>query len=103
MRLESLACPLHHVPELVWSRGHVDVLDAERAERVADGVDHRRARGDGARLADALDAKLVGRARRDRVVQAQWWNLSDRRKHVVDHGSGLELARALVVDDLFVE
>ena len=51
--------------------GHVDVGDAERGERVEHGVDDGRRRGDRARLADALRAERVVRARRGRAVDLE--------------------------------
>src|SRR5438034_7120917 len=102
-RLESLACPLHHVPEPVWTRRHVHVLDAERAESVADRVDDRGAGGDGARLTDALDPEVVGRAWSDGVVETHGRDLADPRDAVVEQRAGLELAGLVVVDDLFVK
>jgi hypothetical protein len=42
---------------------HVDVVDAERCERIEDGVDYGLRRGDAAGLARALDAEGLGRRR----------------------------------------
>src|SRR5437899_5865450 len=102
-RQESLARPLHHVPELVWTRGHVHVLDAQWAQRVADRVDHGRAGRDRAVFPDALDAKDVGRARRDGVVEAHGWDLADAGDVVVEQLARLELATVFVVDDLLIQ
>jgi len=42
---------------------HVDVVDAERCERIEDGVDFGLRRGDAAGLARALDAEGLDRRR----------------------------------------
>src|SRR5262245_14334553 len=96
MRLESLACLLHLLPQPVRAGGHVDVLDAKWAERVADRVDDRGAGGDGASLANAFHAKVVGRAGRDGVVEVHGRDLADAGDVVVEQRARLELA-ALVV------
>ena len=40
-------------------RRHVDMVDAERLERVDERVDHRRRRADGAGFTDALDPERL--------------------------------------------
>src|SRR5262245_19718364 len=53
---------LHALPDALRRRRHVDVLDAERPERLEDRVDHGRRRRDGSGLAHPLDAQRVGLA-----------------------------------------
>src|SRR5207249_8884757 len=56
-----LAAPgaLDGPPHPLGRAGHLDVVDAQRPQRVDDRVDHRRGGGDRAGLADALDAERV--------------------------------------------
>ena len=96
----SSACD--RFPDALGRRRHVDVGDAERRERVDDRVHHRRGRGDRARLADALDAHRVRRARRDRVVELEARELGRRRHEVVGERRGQEVAVG-VVDGLLEE
>src|SRR4029077_8307310 len=56
-----------------------------------------------ARLADALDAKLVRRRGRDGAAQLELRELVHRRNEVIDHRAGLQLTGVFVVDDLFVQ
>ena len=53
---------LHRLPDARGLQRHLEVPDAEVAQRVDGGVDDGRGRGDRARLADALDAERVRRA-----------------------------------------
>src|SRR5258708_33904941 len=81
MRLGSLACLLsvmgraarvmHLFPEPIRACGHVDVLDTERRQRVANCIDDRGGAGDGAGLADALHPKLIGRRRGDGAAELE--------------------------------
>ena len=50
------------LPYARWRRRHVDVIDADAAQRVDDGIHHRGRRTDGTGLAHALDAKRIGGA-----------------------------------------
>src|SRR5207247_10482902 len=103
MRLVSLACPLHHVPEPIRARRHVDMLDAERAQRVADRVDNRGARRDRAGLAYALYPKVVGWWWCDRMVEIERRDLSHRRDHVIDHRPSLQLTGLVVVHHFLIK
>src|SRR4051812_13172996 len=56
--------PFAPPPHLLRRARHVEVLHAERHQRVEDGVVHRRRRADRPGLADALGPELVERRRR---------------------------------------
>src|SRR6267143_2068068 len=62
-RAGLLAAPgaLDGPPHPLRCAGHLDVVDAQRPQRVDDRIDHRGGGGDRAGLADALDAQRVGR------------------------------------------
>src|SRR5665213_3762229 len=108
MRLVSLARPLSVVvraarimnllPEPIRAGGHVDVLDAERRQRVADGIDDCDRACDRAGFANALDAKLVGWRRGDGSAELKVWELVGARDHVVGERSRLHLPRIVVID-----
>ena len=70
--------------------------DAERRQRVDDGVDHGRGRGDGAGFADALDAQRIVRAGRGRAVEFERDQVVDLGQRVVHQRARDELS-ALVV------
>ena len=76
--------------------GHVDVVDAVRGvQRVDDRVDDRGRRPDVRRLADALGAERVVRARRDRLAELEVGTLERRRDQVV-HERRVEAVALLV-------
>src|SRR5580700_6045925 len=52
---------LDRPPDLLRLKWHIQVADAERAERVEHCVDHARCRTDRARLANALDPQRIER------------------------------------------
>src|SRR5438270_10348007 len=54
-------------PDPEGGEGHVDVLDAERPQRIHDGVHYRRRRRDGAAFTHAFDAHRIVWGRRDRA------------------------------------
>src|SRR5258708_361948 len=113
MRPESLACLLSTVgvfmrlldllPDPIRAGRHVDVVDAKRAQRVADRVDDRDRAGDGARLADALDAELVGRRWSDGASELELREFVHGRDEVVGQRAGLHLTGLVVVNHLFVK
>src|SRR2546426_10826228 len=90
-------------PEPVGRRRHVDVRDPKGCERVAYGVDHRRAGRDGAGLSDALHSQLVGRARGDGPVERELGDLVRCRDRVVEERGSAELAGPLVIHRLLEE
>src|ERR1700694_2928145 len=94
---------LNLLPEPVRAGRHVYVLDAQRAQRVTDGVDDRDRAGDGAGLADTLHAQLICRRGCDRAPELELRKLVGRGHQVVDHRASLELPGLIVVDDLFIE
>ena len=55
---------LDRAPQAFGRQRHLDMADAERLQRVDDGVGDRRRRADRAGLAAAFDAERIGRARR---------------------------------------
>src|SRR6185312_2545481 len=61
-RLSSRRSP-DRPPYPLRGGGHIDVLDAERGERVEHGGDDGLRRGDGAGLARPLNPERVGRGR----------------------------------------
>src|SRR5690606_29048263 len=75
---------------------HGDVVDAEVAQRVHHGVDHRGGGGDRAGLADALDAERVGGRRRLRAVGADVGQVRRPRDVVVDQRAAGEVAVGVV-------
>src|SRR2546426_792602 len=77
---------------------HVDVPDPQRCQRVADCVDDRRRGRDGSGFTDALDSELVGRARRDRVVCDELWDLVDSGNQIVGEAARPQLTGFLVID-----
>src|SRR5450759_2247631 len=109
MRPESLASllsvagrparPVYLLPEPVGASGHVNVLDAQRAQRVADRVDDSGARRDRAGLADALRTQRVGRRRRDRSVDLDTRDFADAGNAVVEKSARPELACLGIMDD----
>src|SRR5258708_19913679 len=113
MRPGSLACLLsvmgraarvmHLFPEPVGACGHVDVLDTERRERVANGIDDRCAGCYGAGLADALHAQRVVEGRGHSPVELERRELVGGRDEIVGESAGPHLSGLVVVDDLFVE
>ena len=68
---------------------------------VDDGVDDGRGGADGAGLADALDAELVGRRGRDGVAERDRRHVARRRHEVLGERRRLEVAVAVV--DRFLE
>src|SRR5450759_4208699 len=113
MRLESLASLLSVagrsarfldlLPQPIRGCGHIDVLDAERRQRIAHGIDDCDGACDRAGFTDALDAKLVGWRRSDRSAELKVGKLVRGRDQVVGERSRLHLPRFVVVYDLFVE
>ena len=79
-------------------RRHVDVIDAERLERVDQRVDHRRRRADGAGFTDALDPERVGLAGHLLKVSVDIRHRVGARHAVVHEAAGQELAGLAVVD-----
>src|SRR3981081_125789 len=94
---------LNELPEPVRAGRHVYMLDAQRAKRVTDRVDDRDRAGDGAGLADTLDAELICRRRCDRAAELETRKLVGRGHEVVDHRARLELPGIIVVNALFEE
>src|ERR1700693_6280465 len=109
MRLGSLAsllsvmrCPariLDLLPDPVGTGGHVDVLDTEWRERVADGIDDCDGARDRAGFTDALDAELIGWRRGDRSSELKVGKLVCARDQVVGERSCPHLPRFVVVYD----
>src|SRR5690349_23277104 len=62
IRATAVLRGLNRLPDALRRQRHVDMLDAQRRERIHNRVDHRLAGGDGAGLTDALDARQVVRA-----------------------------------------
>src|SRR5262245_32163421 len=83
-------------PDLLRRERHVDRADVKRSERVHDGVVDGDRRGDGARLADALDAQRIDGRRRFRRPELEVREEVGLGHGVVHHRSGEKLA-ALVV------
>src|SRR5437764_6579516 len=61
--LDPLRSVIDGAPDPLCGRRHVDVMDAERPERVQDGIDDRWRRRDAATLAGPLHAERIGTAR----------------------------------------
>ena len=74
---------LDRLPDLGARKRHVDVLHAERLQRVDHRVDVRGGRADRGRLADALGADRVVRRRRHRLAQLEPRRLDRGRQQVV--------------------
>ena len=89
-------------PDPLGGGRHDDVVDAERAQRVDDGVHDRRGRGDAAGLADALDAEHVARRGGLGAAGVEVRQVGRARDEVVDHRAGDEVALG-VVDGLLVQ
>ena len=93
---------LHGPPHPQRRQRHVDVLDPEVAHRVEHGVDHRRGRGDGARLADALGPQRVRRRGGGRPVGREVRQVGRPGDEVVDERRRRQRP-LVVVDRLLVE
>jgi len=74
---------IDRLPNALGGQGHLQALDTERFERVADGVDDGRWRRDGACLADAFHAQRVVQALRDRRVPLDLRDVFGPRQGVV--------------------
>ena len=85
---------------LLGGGGHVDVLDAEVAERIDHGRLHRGRAADGAALADALGAERVDRRRGLHVDDLEARQLGGRDHRVVGEVRRDRVA-VVVVADLF--
>src|SRR5262249_22005731 len=90
--LPALPRGLYRSPDTLRGHWHLDMTHAQRAERVNHSVDHRLGRGDGAGLADALDAHWVRRAGRLGARDLDEWNLPRGWHGVVHHAAAEELA-----------
>src|SRR5262249_6609331 len=94
-RLASLRA-LDRAPHGLGRVGHVEMADAERAQRVDDGVRDRRGAGDRAGLTHPLYADRVDRRRRDRLVELDLREVRRPWQRVVEHGARQELALVVV-------
>ena len=75
-------------------------LDAERRQRIGDGVGDRRRRADGAALAHAAEAAERGRQFGFKMHHRHRRHLAGRRHQIIDQARGVDLA-LVVVDDFF--
>ena len=86
-------------PHGMRSRGHVDPTHAEIRQRVDDGIDHRRRRGDRPGLAAALDAERIVPARHLDGGDVHRRHVGGVRHRVVHERAGEQLP-AVVVDGM---
>src|SRR5690348_18255415 len=93
IRATSALRGLNRLPDALWRQRHVDMLDAQRRERIHHRVDNRLTGGDGAGLADALDARQVVRAGCLGARRLNRGNLGRIWHGIVRHAAGDELAR----------
>ena len=93
---------LDQAEQALGGDGKLVDLDAERRQRIRDGVRDRGRRADGATFAHAAEAAERGRRQRLDVRHVHRRNLAGRRHQIVDQARGVELALR-VVDDLLVE
>src|SRR5262245_58034899 len=91
-------CAADRLPYPRRRRRHVDVIDAERLERVDERVDYRRRRADGAGFADTLDPERVGLARHLFKISVDTWHRVGARHAVIHEATGEELPGLAVVD-----
>src|ERR1700693_4047202 len=91
------------LPEPIRARGHIDVFDAERRQRVAYGIDDCDGACDRSGFTNALDAKLIGRRRSDRSAELKHWKLVGAREQIVRERSRPHLSRFVVVNNFFIE
>src|SRR5437899_9743484 len=95
-----LALRRQRAPDLFWGERHVEVRDAERRERVDDGVHHHRRDPDRPRLADPLDAQRIVRRGRVGVTDLGVRDVVRARDRVVHERAGEQMAVA-VQDGVF--
>src|SRR5712691_7771639 len=88
----SLPSVAHGRPDLARGQRQVEMRDAERGQRVEDGVGDGRRGADGGRLADALHAERRPWRGRARVVVLERRQVFALRQRVLHQRRGEELA-----------
>src|SRR5215470_14800244 len=96
-------CRLDGAPEAFGSGGHFDVADAERRERVDQGVGNGGEGADIAGLAGTLDPERVGLGRHGVAVAMDGRQIARPRHRVIHERPGEKLARSRVETDVFYE
>src|SRR4029077_3676111 len=88
----SGARSMDRVPNFVWRRRHVDMLDAQRTERIENGADDGRRRACRTGFAGAFDAERIGRRWHLRDFRQQVGEIRSARHRVVLEAAGDQLA-----------
>src|SRR5436190_2180137 len=92
---------LDRAPQALGGQRHLDMADAERLQRVDDGVGDRRRSADRAGLAAAFDSERVVGAQRHMRRQREIRQIVGARHRVIVVRAGQQLTGFLVVDAAF--
>src|SRR5579884_3163742 len=93
---------LDRAPDSLGLERQLDMLDAERPQRIEHCVGDAGIAGDRARLADTLGAERIDRRRRDRIGDLETREHFRARHRVVHQAAAQELA-ALIVNNLLAQ